>query len=233
MAKKIGHPPNSPATHQKTVTGKSKGVDLSQLDEDDLEDLDNLTPKQAETLLKNMDVIREKLKEKVPTPQEPSVSDGIQKNAKPSEAKENPEKRLIETDSTLNLDANMDQTVQHNAGKGTGQDEEDGWTPVIRGKGQSQSCSSSSVGTSSSSLMRLPSSFGMNCFPGRVASCVSNNLNFPTKTVDCVANKHYVFIPAHQLAFASCATNNDTFRSIYNLHIYQIVICFKFESTIW
>ncbi|KAK7250588.1 hypothetical protein RIF29_33113 [Crotalaria pallida] len=64
MAKKRGRPPKSPASQAKSKPASQ--VDLSLLDDEDIADIDSLSPKQAEALLKNIDVIHEKLKGKTP-----------------------------------------------------------------------------------------------------------------------------------------------------------------------
>ncbi|KAK7256547.1 hypothetical protein RIF29_30000 [Crotalaria pallida] len=66
MGKKRGRPPKSPNPIDKSSNETQKqGLDLSELDEEDLA-IDSLSPKQAKKLLKNMDLIREKLKGKNP-----------------------------------------------------------------------------------------------------------------------------------------------------------------------
>ncbi|KAK7267266.1 hypothetical protein RIF29_19933 [Crotalaria pallida] len=65
MARKRGRPPKSPGPYEIAHTDSQKhGLDLSELDEVDLADIDSLSPKQAEKLMKNLDLIREKLKGK-------------------------------------------------------------------------------------------------------------------------------------------------------------------------
>ncbi|KAK7289878.1 hypothetical protein RIF29_03879 [Crotalaria pallida] len=72
MAKKRGRPPTTPSSLAKKTPSKTleepeqqKSLDFTQLDEEDLEDLENLTPKKAGELLKNLDMLREKFKEKI------------------------------------------------------------------------------------------------------------------------------------------------------------------------
>ncbi|KAK7255774.1 hypothetical protein RIF29_29193 [Crotalaria pallida] len=71
MARKRGRPPKTPSSSGKKPPSKPQDtiddqprLDLNQLDEDDLEEIDNLTPKKAEALLKNLDLLREKIKGK-------------------------------------------------------------------------------------------------------------------------------------------------------------------------
>ncbi|KAK7250848.1 hypothetical protein RIF29_33574 [Crotalaria pallida] len=71
MAKMRGRPPKTPSStlskdrspshHDSPGTQK---LDFSQLDEEDMAEIDSLSPKQAERLLKNLDVLREKIKGK-------------------------------------------------------------------------------------------------------------------------------------------------------------------------
>ncbi|KAK7259798.1 hypothetical protein RIF29_25413 [Crotalaria pallida] len=51
-------------TKQQDEDGDQGKLDLTQLDEEDLEDIENLTPKKATELLRNLDVLREKIKGK-------------------------------------------------------------------------------------------------------------------------------------------------------------------------
>ncbi|KAK7290123.1 hypothetical protein RIF29_04322 [Crotalaria pallida] len=81
--KKRGRPPkNSTPSTSKHVESLSKIVtdaqpfNLTKLDDDDdLADIDGLTPKQAEAWLKNIDILREKIAEKASgsTPKEDPV----------------------------------------------------------------------------------------------------------------------------------------------------------------
>ncbi|KAK7255941.1 hypothetical protein RIF29_29370 [Crotalaria pallida] len=71
MAKKRGRPPKTPSlskiSDQSTPAKPSDNAtiaELSQLDAEDIADLENLTPKQAKTLLQNFDAIRAKIIEK-------------------------------------------------------------------------------------------------------------------------------------------------------------------------
>ncbi|KAK7273312.1 hypothetical protein RIF29_14361 [Crotalaria pallida] len=67
MVKKRERPPKSPNPNANTSNETQKrGLDLLELDEDDMADIDGLSPKQAEKLLKNLDLIHAKLKEKTP-----------------------------------------------------------------------------------------------------------------------------------------------------------------------
>ncbi|KAK7289787.1 hypothetical protein RIF29_03731 [Crotalaria pallida] len=71
MARKRGRPPN-------------------QLDDEDISDLDNLSPKQAELLLKNLDAVRENLKGIAPATQIASTSDEAQKSITSEPSASNP-----------------------------------------------------------------------------------------------------------------------------------------------
>ncbi|KAK7259701.1 hypothetical protein RIF29_25314 [Crotalaria pallida] len=65
MAKKRGRPPKSPNPSAITYNESQKqGLDLLEIDDEDLADIDGLSPKQANKLLKNLEVIRLKLQEK-------------------------------------------------------------------------------------------------------------------------------------------------------------------------
>ncbi|KAK7281671.1 hypothetical protein RIF29_09863 [Crotalaria pallida] len=71
MAKKRGRPPKTPSSSAKKTPSKTleepeqqKSLDFTQLDEEDLEDLEKLKPKKVGELLKNLDMLREKVKEK-------------------------------------------------------------------------------------------------------------------------------------------------------------------------
>ncbi|KAK7274696.1 hypothetical protein RIF29_15793 [Crotalaria pallida] len=88
MAKKRGRPPKTPSK-QKT-SHDNLTVDLSQLDEEDIVDIDSLTPKQAATLLKNIDAIRERLKGKTPATDEIGAVQETQKQDAPAVGSSNP-----------------------------------------------------------------------------------------------------------------------------------------------
>ncbi|KAK7266123.1 hypothetical protein RIF29_18763 [Crotalaria pallida] len=71
MAKKRGRPPKTPSSSARKAPDVHSShdeehvkFDLAQLDDDDLADIESLTPKKAEVLLRNLDVLREKIKEK-------------------------------------------------------------------------------------------------------------------------------------------------------------------------
>ncbi|KAK7259328.1 hypothetical protein RIF29_24932 [Crotalaria pallida] len=71
MAKKRGRPPKTPSSASKKDdtgsvgdTGTPSKVDFSQLDDEDLHDIDNLSPKQAELWIQKIDALRAKIKEK-------------------------------------------------------------------------------------------------------------------------------------------------------------------------
>ncbi|KAK7251601.1 hypothetical protein RIF29_34943 [Crotalaria pallida] len=65
MAKKKGRPPKSPSPHNSSPPPSiPKNLDLEQLDDDDFEDIDNLSPKKAASILKKLDMLRSKIKGK-------------------------------------------------------------------------------------------------------------------------------------------------------------------------
>ncbi|KAK7250883.1 hypothetical protein RIF29_33625 [Crotalaria pallida] len=73
MARKRGRPPKTPSSSAKKSHGKQSvekedhaWVDLNTSDEEALEDIDNLSPKKAMALLRNLDVLRERMKNKIP-----------------------------------------------------------------------------------------------------------------------------------------------------------------------
>ncbi|KAK7273026.1 hypothetical protein RIF29_14072 [Crotalaria pallida] len=72
MAKRRGRPPKTPSSLAKKASnetddddGTRSKLDVALLDDEDLEEIDNLSLKKAEMLLKNLDLLREKVKEKV------------------------------------------------------------------------------------------------------------------------------------------------------------------------
>ncbi|KAK7258928.1 hypothetical protein RIF29_24519 [Crotalaria pallida] len=84
MTKKRGRPPRTPSSNDKhDAASKANTIyepqtfDLSQLDEEDLNEISNLTPKKAEELLRNLDALRVKIQEKIPDANsQPSNSKG-------------------------------------------------------------------------------------------------------------------------------------------------------------
>ncbi|KAK7281672.1 hypothetical protein RIF29_09864 [Crotalaria pallida] len=65
MAKKKGRPPKSPSPHNSSpLPSIPKNLDFEQLDDDDFEDIDNLSPKKAASILKKLDMLRSKIKGK-------------------------------------------------------------------------------------------------------------------------------------------------------------------------
>ncbi|KAK7260422.1 hypothetical protein RIF29_26453 [Crotalaria pallida] len=65
MARNKGHPPKSPSSHQSPPPNTiPKNVDLENLDEEDIEDIDDLSPKKAASILKKLDALRAKIKGK-------------------------------------------------------------------------------------------------------------------------------------------------------------------------
>ncbi|KAK7289768.1 hypothetical protein RIF29_03690 [Crotalaria pallida] len=71
MARKRGRPPKTPSFVNKSALNKDSDqdgtpskVDFSQLDDDDIEDIDNLTPKQAAVWIQKIDVLRAKIQER-------------------------------------------------------------------------------------------------------------------------------------------------------------------------
>ncbi|KAK7255703.1 hypothetical protein RIF29_29122 [Crotalaria pallida] len=91
MGRKRGRPPKTPVSSSKTkddFDGNSsrspEKVDLSQLEDDDLEDIDNLSPKQAELWIQKIDILRAKIKEKASNPEKhtPSINKDLLINDK-------------------------------------------------------------------------------------------------------------------------------------------------------
>ncbi|KAK7267250.1 hypothetical protein RIF29_19917 [Crotalaria pallida] len=65
MAKKKGRPPKSPSSkHSPTTNPIPKNLDLETLDEEDFEDIDDLSPKKALVILKKLDDLRAEIKGK-------------------------------------------------------------------------------------------------------------------------------------------------------------------------
>ncbi|KAK7267148.1 hypothetical protein RIF29_19812 [Crotalaria pallida] len=71
MGKKRGRPPKTPSfviktdeTDTTSPYGTPSKIDFSQLDEEDLEDIDNLSPKQVELWVQKIDILRAKIQEK-------------------------------------------------------------------------------------------------------------------------------------------------------------------------
>ncbi|KAK7243851.1 hypothetical protein RIF29_38664 [Crotalaria pallida] len=71
MARKRRRPPKTPSSVNKSASNKDSDqngtpskVDFSQLDDDDIEDIDNLTPKQAGVWIQKIDVLRAKIQER-------------------------------------------------------------------------------------------------------------------------------------------------------------------------
>ncbi|KAK7273632.1 hypothetical protein RIF29_14689 [Crotalaria pallida] len=65
MARKKGRPPKSPSPHPSpTPNSIPKNLDLLNLDDEDMEDLEDLSPKKAGSILKKLDELRAKIKGK-------------------------------------------------------------------------------------------------------------------------------------------------------------------------
>ncbi|KAK7244746.1 hypothetical protein RIF29_39572 [Crotalaria pallida] len=71
MAKKRGRPPKTPSSQSKKTVGKAGNnvgtpskVDFGDLDDEDLDDINNLSPKQAELWMKKIDLLRAKIQER-------------------------------------------------------------------------------------------------------------------------------------------------------------------------
>ncbi|KAK7243103.1 hypothetical protein RIF29_37888 [Crotalaria pallida] len=107
MARKRGRPPKTPSSTNKSVTskptdhsGSHSKVDFSQLDEDDLEDIDNLSPKQAELWMNKIDILRAKIQEKgVPAgnkDSEPIIKDVTENPTNPNPTPATEEQKEIE-----------------------------------------------------------------------------------------------------------------------------------------
>ncbi|KAK7267241.1 hypothetical protein RIF29_19908 [Crotalaria pallida] len=65
MAKKKGRPPKSPSPHTPSPTKIPKTLDLQHIDDEDLEDIDALSPKKAASILQKLDELRSRIKGKV------------------------------------------------------------------------------------------------------------------------------------------------------------------------
>ncbi|KAK7259546.1 hypothetical protein RIF29_25155 [Crotalaria pallida] len=91
MPKKRGRPPKSPLSSSKTIINEPKietitpsKDGISHLDEEDLEDIENLSPKQAPLWIQKIDALREKIRAKsgktydkeVPTMADPKMLSG-------------------------------------------------------------------------------------------------------------------------------------------------------------
>ncbi|KAK7251357.1 hypothetical protein RIF29_34470 [Crotalaria pallida] len=104
MAKKRGRPPKSHGPSEKASIDSQKiGLELSELDEEDLADIDSLSPKQAEKLMKNLDLIREKLKGKAPV----SIP----------EKQSNDNRYVVHEEEDINRTANNPNFIQDEAGQ--------------------------------------------------------------------------------------------------------------------
>ncbi|KAK7288601.1 hypothetical protein RIF29_02067 [Crotalaria pallida] len=73
MARKRGRPPKTPSSSSKKSPEKQDhcddnhgGLDLSLSDEETLEAIDNLSPKKVVEMLKNLEVLKERIQKKVP-----------------------------------------------------------------------------------------------------------------------------------------------------------------------
>ncbi|KAK7251169.1 hypothetical protein RIF29_34124 [Crotalaria pallida] len=71
MVKQKGMPPKTPTSTSKSTNGNDnkpsespQRIDFSQLDDEDLADIDSLSPKQAELWIQKIDVLRAKIKQK-------------------------------------------------------------------------------------------------------------------------------------------------------------------------
>ncbi|KAK7273288.1 hypothetical protein RIF29_14337 [Crotalaria pallida] len=78
MARKKGRPPKSPSSHHSPTTNTiPKNLELEKLDEEDFEDIDDLSPKKAASILQKLDELRAKIKGKAVIEEE--VEDSINK----------------------------------------------------------------------------------------------------------------------------------------------------------
>ncbi|KAK7256171.1 hypothetical protein RIF29_29608 [Crotalaria pallida] len=71
MTKKRGRPPKTPSSSARKAPDVHSNhddehvkFDLAQLDDDELADIESLTPKKVDDLLRNLDALREKIKDK-------------------------------------------------------------------------------------------------------------------------------------------------------------------------
>ncbi|KAK7258958.1 hypothetical protein RIF29_24551 [Crotalaria pallida] len=85
MARKRGRPPKTPSSSAKKTSEKKSHnedetfrFDLSPSDEETLEDIDNLSPKKAELLLRNLDTLRARIEGKVQEKEKAESSKKVQ-----------------------------------------------------------------------------------------------------------------------------------------------------------
>ncbi|KAK7287456.1 hypothetical protein RIF29_00735 [Crotalaria pallida] len=81
MGKRRGRPPKTPSLTSKNDSqnddnnsGSPQKLDITQLDEEDIADIDALSPKQAELWIQKIDVLRAKIKEKTMIPVDDATS---------------------------------------------------------------------------------------------------------------------------------------------------------------
>ncbi|KAK7260016.1 hypothetical protein RIF29_25708 [Crotalaria pallida] len=78
MAKKKGRPPKSPSPHISSPTPSiPKNLDIEHLDDDNLEDIDNLSPKKAASILKKLDDLRSRIKVVKAVLQEQGIDENV------------------------------------------------------------------------------------------------------------------------------------------------------------
>ncbi|KAK7287146.1 hypothetical protein RIF29_00220 [Crotalaria pallida] len=106
MAKKRGRPPKTPSSSAKkpqSIDPKTIEEDLQQglvqLDDDDLENLDSLSPKKVMALLKNLDALREKEPRAAPVDNNESASREICSEDKEVQSKDD-DTVIVETQNT-------------------------------------------------------------------------------------------------------------------------------------
>ncbi|KAK7282014.1 hypothetical protein RIF29_10478 [Crotalaria pallida] len=64
MARKKGRPPKSPSPAATPISSIPKNLDLENLDDEDHEDIDALSPKKASSILRKLDALRSRIKGK-------------------------------------------------------------------------------------------------------------------------------------------------------------------------
>ena len=67
---------------------------------------------------------------------------------------------------------------------------------------------------------------GVDGFSGGVASGVADDFDACAEAVDGVAYEHDVLVPAHELAFAGRADDDDAFRAVLDLDVDEVVVGF-------
>ena len=72
----------------------------------------------------------------------------------------------------------------------------------------------------------------MDGFSGGVASRVADDFDACAEAVDGVAYEHDVLVPAHELAFAGRAADDDALSAVLDLDVDEVVVGFEVESPV-